>query len=205
MKSVIVGLTGQSGAGKTTVSDIFKEAGFGIINCDIISREVTVAGSECNKELAMYFPRCFNKKLKLSRKAMAATVFTSKTKLELLDRVIYKYIFAEIEKEINRLSENFDYIILDAPTLFEANADNICDYIVGVTAPRELRLNRIIARDGISEEMAMKRFSSQHTETFFIDHCDYIIENDERKHSLQHKTEEVIHNIISKGKRNGSS
>ena len=60
MKKTVVGLTGQSGAGKTTISDAFRENGFEIINCDIVAREVTQAGSECCKELAKLFPSCFD-------------------------------------------------------------------------------------------------------------------------------------------------
>ena len=68
-KCLTVGLTGQSGAGKTVVSEIFKEHGFGIINCDMVAREVTTSGSDCNRELSEHFPACFDDKLTLDRRA----------------------------------------------------------------------------------------------------------------------------------------
>ena len=66
MKKTVVGLTGQSGAGKTTISDAFRENGFEIINCDIVAREVTNADSECCKELAKLFPSCFDRTILLT-------------------------------------------------------------------------------------------------------------------------------------------
>ena len=72
--SITIGLTGQTGAGKTTVSDIFAANNFEIINCDIIARTVTVDGSKCNEQLSLIFPECFNNDLSLNRKKLAGIV-----------------------------------------------------------------------------------------------------------------------------------
>ncbi|MGN0594628.1 MAG: dephospho-CoA kinase [Hominimerdicola sp.] len=196
--SIIVGLTGQSGAGKTTVSDTFRKHGFGIINCDLVARNVTEDGSECNKKLAKIFPECFDKDYKLDRARLGGIVFADKDKLKLLDDTIYPFINHNIECEINALSEQYEYILLDAPTLFEAGADKLCDVIVSVIADEKLRLERILLRDKIDEQKIKDRFSSQLSADFFVSHSDYVIENNGDISLLPERTCMVINELKRK-------
>lgn len=193
--SKVVGLTGQSGAGKTTVSDAFAAKGFAVINCDITARSVTRDGSDCNKELAGIFPKCFDENLRLDRKKLAEEVFADREKLEKLDNTIYPYIIKAIKDEIGILSERYDYILLDAPTLFEAGADKLCDIIVSVTAEENIRFERIKKRDRIDDELIKKRFSSQHTAEFFRENSDYVIENNSDISVTSETAAEIIDKI----------
>ena len=190
MKKTVAGLTGQSGAGKTTVSDAFKENGFEIINCDLVAREVTQAGSECCKKLAKIFPDCFDDGFALDRRKLGEIVFSDKAKLQMLNDTIYPFINKLIDKKINAAQSRF--ILLDAPTLFEAGADKLCSVIVSVVADYDIRLERIIKRDGISKELAKKRFASQHTMEFFREHSSFVIENNGTVNETYRKTCEVI-------------
>lgn len=201
--STVVGLTGQSGAGKTLISAVFEREGFGVINCDHVAREVTEAGSGCNKELAGYFPECFDEEFVLDRQAMGRIVFADREKLDLLNSIIFKYINALIDEKIKELSLCCDCILLDAPTLFEAGADSKCDVIVSVTADEKLRLKRVTKRDGIDEESVKKRFSSQHDEDFFEAHSDYIIRNNGSSAESEAQALKII-NEIKEGKIGGS-
>lgn len=201
--STIIGLTGQSGAGKTMICQHLIEAGFGVINCDEIARSCTIDGSECNKELAKVFPACFDKKLSLDRMAISKMIFSDKQMLKRFDDIIYPYINRLIDKRISELSRKHDFIVLDAPTLFEAGADKKCDIIIGVIADKTIRLKRIVKRDGISEELALKRFSSQHTTRFYKNRCDFIIENNASLSEVKSKSQEII--TIIKERINGSS
>ena len=128
MKKTVVGLTGQSGAGKTTISDAFRENGFEIINCDIVAREVTQAGNECCKELAKLFPNCFDENYSLDRQKLGEIVFSDKNKLQMLNDTIYPFINKLIDEKINAAPSRF--ILLDAPTLFEAGADKLCSCLL---------------------------------------------------------------------------
>ena len=130
MKKTVVGLTGQSGAGKTTISDAFRENGFEIINCDIVAREVTKAGSECCKKLAKIFPDCFDDGFALDRRKLGEIVFSDKARLQMLNDTIYPFINKLIDEKINATESEF--VLLDAPTLFEAGADKLCSVIVSV-------------------------------------------------------------------------
>ncbi len=199
--SLVIGLTGQSGAGKTTVSKIFAENGFAVIDCDKVSRQVTEKGSACCRELAGVFPACFGKGFELDRAAIAKEVFSDRERLELLNSIIYPYITELIKERISEFSKECQYILLDAPTLFEAGADSLCDDIAAVTADEGVRLGRITARDKIDRDMALKRFGSQHSEGFFKEHCKYVIKNDGDQRSAAEQTKRVIEMI--KGSTNG--
>lgn len=173
---MIIGLTGQTGAGKSTVSNILKENGFCIIDCDKVAREVTVN----NKELLSNLAACFGKEIiysdgSLNRKALANLAFSSKEKTELLNSVIHPVILEEIKSRIN--NNKCKYIILDAPTLFESGAACLCDKIISVIANEDIRLERILKRDNISENEAKLRISAQGNDEFYISRSDAVIIN----------------------------
>ncbi len=193
--SIVIGLTGQSGAGKTTVAEVFRLNGFVIINCDIVARQVTETGSECNKELAKHFPECFDNAYGLDRQKLANEVFSDNTKLKILNSIVHPHIIKIIKRRIEEFSKVCQYILLDAPTLFEAGADKLCDITVSVTADKNIRLKRIIDRDGISKELAEKRFSSQHSEEFFEEKCDYVIRNNGSPENAEKEALEIIKHI----------
>ncbi|MGN0554068.1 MAG: dephospho-CoA kinase [Oscillospiraceae bacterium] len=193
----VVGLTGQSGAGKTTVCDVFAQKGFEIINADKIAREVMQKGKPCLKEIE----ECFGSEVitesgELDRKALASIVFTNKEKLKQLNAISYPYIIFEILQKIKEYSQDQKkYVLLDAPTLFESRADDFCDLIISVTAPETTRINRIAKRDNLPAERIKERFSSQHTERFFINHSDFILKNNKSVDVLLEKANEVADKV----------
>ncbi len=193
----IIGLTGQSGAGKTTVSKVFRENGFDIIDADIISREVMKKGMPCLNELAEVFGReIITAEGELDRKKLGRIVFSDKEKLRQLDSVCYPYIiFRIIQKTEELAAAGAELILLDAPTLFESNADDLCDLIICVTADTDIRIRRITARDNITPEEAHKRFDSQYSEHFFVSHSDFVIKNNKSTDILIAKAEEVADKI----------
>lgn len=194
---MIIGLTGQTGAGKSTVSEIFAQNGYAVINADHISRIVVQKGSNCLGELVEIFGNSIlNSDETLNRKALAAIVFTDKTKLEMLNSVIYPYITTEILEQIKQLSENGNkLILLDAPTLFESHSDDFCEIIISVVANPEIRLKRITKRDNITEEQAQNRMDSQLSSDFFIENSDFIIENNGSFDTVYDITKEVADKI----------
>ncbi|MDE6149144.1 MAG: dephospho-CoA kinase [Ruminococcus sp.] len=195
-KYIVAGLTGQSGAGKTTVSNTFKSKDFAVINCDEIARVVTKQGSDCNRELSKLFPECFDDNFALDRQELAKIVFTDRKSLDLLNKTIFPYITRDIKNEIEHLASlGNKYILLDAPTLFEAGADSLCDIIISCVADKNIRAKRIALRDNISQKLIKNRFDSQKTEQFFIEHSDFIIENNKDKNFAVMQCEEIIEKI----------
>ena len=194
---MVVGLTGQTGAGKSTVSRVFKDNGFAVINADNIARKVVEKGSKCLDEIEDLFGSgVITADRTLDRKALAAIVFSDKIKLEALNTIIYPYITGEILRRIRECSDNGDkLILLDAPTLFESRADDFCEIIISVLADPDIRRERIISRDGLTQEQAQKRMNSQLDEEFFRTHSDYIIRNNGKIDTVNEISKEVSDRI----------
>lgn len=194
---MVIGLTGQTGAGKSTVSKVFSHNGFAIINADIVSRKVVEKGSKCLEEVADFFGKgIIAQDGSLDRKALAAIVFSDKAKLEMLNSIIYPYITGEILRQIRRHSANGEkLILLDAPTLFESRADDFCEIIISVLADPDIREKRIIERDNLTVEQARKRMNSQLDEEFFETHSDYIIHNNGKLDTVNGISKEVSDKI----------
>ena len=191
---MIVGLTGGTGTGKTLISEYFKDFGFEVIDYDKITREIYLKGSDCLNEIVCAFGEdILTESGELERRKLGAIVFASKEKLDILNKIVYKYI---LEKTKNKIEEGKEKkLLLDAPTLFEAGLEKECDYVVGVIANKDLRLQRICQRDGLDRESAINRISSQKDNEFYQKNCHYIIENSGNLEELKIKTEKIIRSI----------
>ncbi len=146
---ILVGLTGQTGAGKTVAGQFFADKGFGVINCDLVSRKVVSDGSDCLDRIVEEFSdKILSPDGTLDRQKLAMIVFTNNQKLMKLNEIILPYITEKIFGVVDFLIESgFKTIVLDAPTLFESGLDKKCDIIVSVIAPEKDRVYRIIKRD----------------------------------------------------------
>ena len=132
----------------------------------------------------------------LNRRALASIVFTDAHKLEVLNSIIHPYITEEIFRRINQFAqEGHILILLDAPTLFESKASDFCDLIISVLADPEIRRDRIIVRDHLTEEAALQRMQAQLPEEFFVKHSDYIIRNNADLTKLTALAEEVADKV----------
>lgn len=194
---MIVGLTGQTGAGKTHVSSIFAQKGFSVINADNISRIVVEKGKPCLAEICEFFgEEILCEDGTLNRALLGKVVFSDKSRLELLNSIIYPYITAEILSTIRKLSDKGrKLILLDAPTLFESRTDDFCELIISVVSNEKIRLERIMKRDGISHEAALQRMQSQLEEEFFKKNSDFIIKNNDDMLNLYEVSKEVADKI----------
>ena len=108
---------------------------------------------------------------------MADIIFNDKIQKEKMDKITFKYVVNEIKLRINLAKEQYDCIILDVPLLFESKLNEICDYTIGVIAKEEDKICRICKRDNINREKAIQRINSQPSDEFYINNCDYIINN----------------------------
>lgn len=196
---MIIGLTGQSGAGKTTVSVTFEKKGYFIIDCDVIAHEVVSSNKECKCQLVEAFSRnILDDHEVLNRKKLAKVVFHDKSKLKRLDEIALPFILKTVVDKIKYLnSVGVKKILLDAPTLFEAGAETLCDVVISVIADKEVRLKRIIERDGLSLEEAQARLESQHADSFYISRSKYTVHNDGSLWAFMGEIEKVITQIES--------
>lgn len=199
---LITGLTGQSGAGKSTVSSVFEQNGFFVINCDRMTHILLQPGTNCCRALKKDFPQFFDGDIFNRRKA-APLLFSDSDLLKSYNKVIFPFITDEINRQIKAAAESGEqFILLDAPTLFEAGADKICDVIVSCVADTNVRAERITSRDGISKEETLKRFASQKDERFFRERSHYIIENNGSIDDAEKAAEKIAKEI--KERQNGN-
>lgn len=194
MKSMVIGLTGQTGAGKSTVSAYLRENGIAVIDADKTARDVVETGSACIADIALEFGcEYINMDGTLNRKKMAKTVFTEKEKLKKLNTLMFPYIIERIQDEIKQLRQKGEpIIVLDAPTLFESGADKDCDYVVSVTADPALRMQRIVHRDNLTQEEAMQRISAQHDEEYYKSRSWKVLENNGSVDELKNQTSALL-------------
>ncbi len=171
--SVILGLTGPTGAGKSTAACVAEKMGVTVINCDAAAREAVVPGSEGLKALTAAFGNdILLSDGTLDRKTLAFLAFADREHTELLNRVLLPHITKIIKAKIQG-----DFVLLDAPTLFESGLDKICNVTVAVLSSKNTRLKRIIMRDRISESDARLRISAGKPDSFYLERADYIIYN----------------------------
>ena len=193
-KIKIVGLTGQTGAGKSSVSKIIRSQGVEVIDCDLISREVVAREKRCVADLALEFSiSILNIDGTLNRKKLGSIVFSDKQKLQRLNEIIFPYIKEYVFDRIDELDKmGVRLVVLDAPTLFESGLDADCDSVVSVIAPVVQRQNRIVIRDHLSDEEARNRIGSQHNDEYYTSRSQLVIVNDSDTHELHIKALELV-------------
>lgn len=176
---LVIGLTGPSGAGKGVVAQIFASLGLPVIDADRVYHELLVPPSSCLDALTAHFGgRILNEDGTLNRRALGQTVFGNPEALASLNEIAHRYVMEEIRARMQRMRRsNVRAVVLDAPQLFEAGAERDCNVIVSVLSDKRLRLERILARDGIDAEAALARMEAQKSDEFFRTHSNYVIEN----------------------------
>lgn len=195
---MVLGLTGQTGAGKSTVCRMLQsEQGVCVVDADRIAREVVTSGTDCLAELVLHFSIIIlNEDGTLNRKKLAEIVFNDRSQLKELNKITFPYILQGIREKIDEgRRSGCDIVILDAPLLFESRADSLCDRILAVVAPAELRKQRIMARDSLSQQEAEARMGSQHEDDFYTDRAQHIIRNDGDSTALRLQVVELLDSL----------
>lgn len=190
--SITVGLTGPSGAGKSMASAVAAEKGFFVIDCDKTARKAVEPGTPGLSALVSAFGNgILGADGFLNRKELAAAAFSSAEKTELLNKTLLPHIAALIEPELCR-----EYVLLDAPTLYESGLDKKCDVTVAVLADVSERTERIIRRDGLTLNEARLRISAGKPDSFYLERADKILYNNGDFKSFLSDAEELFEIIM---------
>ena len=195
----IVGITGGSGCGKSTIADIFKSLGAYVIDADVIARQVTLKGSPALYEIVEKFGKdILNDDDTLNRKKLGSIVFGSEDMLSVLNNIIHKYIDERILKEVDDAKTNklIKLIVIDAAVLHKSKAFELCDEIIAVTCSRDLQIKRIMARDGIDLEQAEKRIGCQMTDKQYESLATITISSNQGKEKLREIVAEIYYRLV---------
>ena len=170
---MILGITGGSGCGKTTLLNQVQALGGLVLDCDEIYHRLLREDEALLRAIGARFPDTVSEGT-LQRKKLGRLVFSDPQALEDLNRITH----AAVKREVLRLLEEKPTLAaIDAIALFEGGLGELCDVTVAVTAPREDRIKRLMAREGIPREYAEKRLDAQHSSEWFRERCDYALEN----------------------------
>ena len=200
-KIKVIGLCGRSGSGKGYICDIFNEFGIPSIDTDKVYRDIiSEKDSRCLKELKNHFgEKVIDPDGSLNRKVLASIVFSDPDKLHILNSVTHKYILKKTDKLIKEYcEEEKDFVIVDAPVLFESGFNKICDICVCVTCGDEVSVKRICERDGVDGDTAEMRLRSQISEDKLRELCDHEIVNDDIT-DPKAEVETFINNVLKTG------
>lgn len=194
MKKTVFAITGGSGAGKSEVSKMFRDNGVNVIDADLVSREVCKSGTDCLHELLEAFgDEIINADGTLNRKKLAEIVFSNTEKLKLLNKITHHYIKLKVEEIIGKTDSSL--IAIDGAVIIGSNVEKLCEFIVVVDADPDIRKERIINRDNISEALVQKRLNSQPDSEFYKQHADYIITNNGDYDNLKESVIKICNEI----------
>ena len=172
---VVLGLTGGTGAGKTSALRALESLGAVTIDCDALYHQMLDADQDLRQEIGNAFPGVFAADGRLDRQRLGQEVFASKERLERLNAIVFRYMEPELRQ---RLADNAGGLVaIDAISLLEGGLDRLCDRTIALTAPLELRVRRIMARDNISEQYARLRISAQKPDEYYRERCDLELNN----------------------------
>ena len=180
---MIIGITGGTGCGKTTLLHVIRDAGGTVLDCDEIYHTLLKTDTALLAAIEARFPGTVENG-SLLRKKLGSIVFADKAALQDLGRITGSAIRAEV---LRRLETAGSLTAIDAIGLFEGGYDKLCDVTVAVTAPEDSRVERLMRRDGISREYALSRIKAQRPQEAFSSLCDHTLVNDSTQEAFREK------------------
>lgn len=175
----IIGITGQTGAGKSTVCAALSRRGFYHIDADAVAKSLYTKNAPILQTLSAVFgSQILTAGGELDKKALAAAAFKDQASTARLNAIVHPAVTEKIRAIIDEQRRlGVKSVILDAIALFESGEAALCDRTVGVVAPESVRLARIMARDKLTEDEALLRIRAQQPEAFYTSHCDEVLRN----------------------------
>ena len=180
---MIIGITGGTGCGKTTLLNLIRDAGGLILDCDAIYHSLLLSDRQMLCAIDTRFPGTVENGV-LNRKKLGSVVFADEHALLDLNAITHSAVRQEV---LRQLETRPVLAAIDAIGLFEGGLAELCDVTVAVTAPETQRIRRLMERDGISEEYARSRIAAQKPQDWFCGQCDVVLSNDSDIHSYSIK------------------
>lgn len=201
MKLKIIGLTGNSGSGKSLAAVMLKKRGGYIIDADILSRDAIAGGTDGYRQVL----ECFGSDIldsegNIDRKKLSGIVFQDREQLSRLESIVHHYVREETKARIEAVQSDpgpYRFIVIDAPLLIEANMHETADVVVIIYSGEDIRLKRIITRDRITEDEALTRMRSQMPIEMMRQYAHVLIENNGDRETLENEIEKLTRKWFS--------
>lgn len=192
---LLVGLTGGIGSGKSTVAQIFEDAGFPVINADKEARYLMEQDQLVKATLIKRFGEdIYHQDGSLNTALLSSIVFSDIEKQSLADlnSIVHPVLLDHVFEKAGTLAQDHDVIIVDIALLFETHLEDGFDYVIGVLTNPELRLSRLMNDRGMSKEQIEQRMSTQIGDEMLKEHADFLIENNGTIEELTEATQYLI-------------
>lgn len=170
-----VGITGGIGSGKSTVAKIFSSLGIPVYDADRAAKRLVLTDLDMRKKIIENFGSESYINGQYNRRYISQIVFNNKQKLDLLNQIIHPATIRDANRWF--LTQDAPYALKEAALIFESNSQKHLDYVIGVYAPEEIRIQRTIEREGISADEVKARINKQMDENEKMNLCDYVIDN----------------------------
>ena len=182
---IIVGLTGSSGSGKGYISSLFEEHGYSCLDTDRVCHELYSAGTECTAEMVEKIGRgILSPDGSIDRKNLRELAFSSDDVYRLMNDTAHKHVRIKTLDWIEKMKlSGVSVAVIDAPLLFEAGFDRICDINVAVTCDTATKITRLKSRDGITDDAIAARLGKQKPDPWYVMQADYVIDNSSKSES----------------------
>ena len=194
----VIGITGPTGAGKTTLLQEVERLGGGVIDCDAVYHELLKRDTTLQDRLEQAFGPLRDEAGAIDRKKLGAVVFRDPEKLEILNAIAWEAVVARTRALVEEYrAQGSALVAIDAIALLESPLRELCQLTVAVLAPTEVRVRRVMAREGISEEYAWARVKAQKPDEYFFQNCDYTLINDcSSAEEFAQKAQEFLRKIL---------
>lgn len=194
----VIGITGPSGAGKTTVLRVLEEMGAAVIDCDALYHKLLREDTALLEGIRVRFgPAVFDGGGNLNRKALGNVVFRDPAALAELNRLTHAAILTALDGLLDKAREQgLSAAAIDAIALIESGAAARCTVTVAVTASAETRVKRLMAREGVSEDYARARIAAQKPDQFYEENCDFVLHNDSTPEECRKQARDLFENIL---------
>lgn len=195
----VIGITGPTGAGKTTLLREVEKLGGGVIDCDAVYHELLERDTALQNRLDQAFGPLRDEAGAIDRKKLGAVVFRDPEKLETLNAIAWEAVVARTGALVEEYrAQGSALVAIDAIALLESPLRELCQLTVAVLAPTEVRVRRVMAREGISEEYAWARVKAQKPDRYFVENCDHVLVNDcETAEEFAQKAQEFLEPIYT--------